>query len=37
MTTLEAFNQALFLIINATASTPTWQIMTARLIAEYLI
>jgi len=37
MNSLEAFNQALFLMINATASTPVWQIDVARLIADYLI
>ncbi len=37
MNTLEAFNQALFLMINATTSTPAWQIGVTRLIADYLI
>ncbi|HEX7907437.1 MAG TPA: phosphatase PAP2 family protein [Paraburkholderia sp.] len=37
MNTLEAFNQALFLIINATPSTPAWQIDLARWIADYVI
>ncbi|MGF6776670.1 phosphatase PAP2 family protein [Paraburkholderia sp. GAS334] len=37
MNSLEVFNQALFLMINATASTPVWQIDVARLIADYLI
>ncbi|MDD1494067.1 MULTISPECIES: phosphatase PAP2 family protein [Burkholderia] len=37
MDTLEAFNQALFLDINATLATPIWQIYTAVLIADYLI
>ncbi|OAJ56930.1 undecaprenyl-diphosphatase [Paraburkholderia ginsengiterrae] len=37
MNTLEAFNQALFLIINATPSTPTWQIDLARWIADYVV
>jgi undecaprenyl-diphosphatase len=37
MSTPEAFNQALFLMINATASTPAWQIGMAQLIADYLI
>jgi len=37
MNSLEAFHQALFLMINATASTPVWQIDVARLIADYLI
>ncbi|MBC8751301.1 undecaprenyl-diphosphatase [Paraburkholderia sp. WC7.3g] len=37
MTTLEALNQALFLMINGTASTPAWQVGTALVIADYLI
>lgn len=37
MNTLEAFNQALFLMINATPSTPVWQIDMARMIADYVI
>ncbi|CAB3644670.1 Putative undecaprenyl-diphosphatase YbjG [Paraburkholderia sediminicola] len=37
MNTLEAFNQALFLMINATPSTPAWQIDIARMIADYVI
>ncbi|MEM5388581.1 phosphatase PAP2 family protein [Paraburkholderia phymatum] len=37
MNTLEAFNQALFLMINATASTPHWQIDIASAIADYVI
>ncbi|RKE37859.1 undecaprenyl-diphosphatase [Paraburkholderia sp. BL23I1N1] len=37
MNTLEAFNQALFLMINATPSTPAWQIDMARMIADYVI
>lgn len=37
MNTLEAFNQALFLMINATPSTPAWQIDVARMIADYVI
>lgn len=37
MKTLEAFNQALFLIINATASTPRWQVDVAIAIANYVI
>lgn len=37
MTTLEAFNQALFLMVNGTAATPTWQVTAALLIADYLI
>ena len=37
MNTLEAFNRTLFLMVNATASTPGWQIDVARLIADYAI
>ncbi|ACD18510.1 phosphatase PAP2 family protein [Paraburkholderia phytofirmans] len=37
MQTLEAFNQALFLMIDATLSTPAWCIDFARSIADYLI
>jgi undecaprenyl-diphosphatase len=37
MHTLEAFNQALFLTINATTSTPRWQIDVASFIADYVI
>lgn len=37
MNTLEAFNQALFLDINATTAAPAWQIHMAVLIADYLI
>jgi undecaprenyl-diphosphatase len=37
MQTLEAFNQALFLMINATPSTPAWHIDLARSIADYVI
>ncbi len=37
MNTLEAFNQALFLTINATTSTPQWQIGVASSIADYAI
>ncbi|MFM0092602.1 phosphatase PAP2 family protein [Paraburkholderia sediminicola] len=37
MNTLEAFNQALFLMINATSSTPAWQTDMARIIADYVI
>jgi undecaprenyl-diphosphatase len=37
MTTLEAFNQTLFLMVNGTASTPAWQIAVALLLADYLI
>ncbi|HEX7932063.1 MAG TPA: phosphatase PAP2 family protein [Paraburkholderia sp.] len=37
MNALEALNRTLFLTINATPSTPPWQIDAARLIADYLI
>jgi undecaprenyl-diphosphatase len=37
MNTLEAFNQTLFLAINATPSTPDWQIDLASFIADYVI
>ncbi|MBN3758852.1 phosphatase PAP2 family protein [Paraburkholderia sp. Tr-20389] len=37
MNSLEAFNQALFLTINATTSTPRWQIGVASGIADYVI
>jgi undecaprenyl-diphosphatase len=37
MQTLEAFNEALFLMINATPATPAWQIGVARLIADYAV
>ncbi|CAE6773847.1 phosphatase PAP2 family protein [Paraburkholderia domus] len=37
MNTLEAFNQALFLMINATPSTSAWQIDMACSIAVYVI
>ncbi|MBP0590916.1 phosphatase PAP2 family protein [Paraburkholderia sp. LEh10] len=37
MTTLEAFNQALFLTINATTSTPHWQIGVALAVADYVV
>ncbi|SIT41596.1 Phosphoesterase PA-phosphatase related [Paraburkholderia ribeironis] len=37
MSTLEAFNQALFLMINATPSTPAWLIDMARFSADYVI
>ncbi len=37
MHTLEALNQALFLTINATTSTPRWQIDVASFIADYVI
>ncbi|MDE3015363.1 MAG: phosphatase PAP2 family protein [Pseudomonadota bacterium] len=37
MNEIEAFNQALFLKINANAATPVWEINAAIFIAEYLI
>lgn len=37
MDTLEAFNQALFLDINATMETPAWLVHMAVLIADFLI
>ncbi|KVK80926.1 PA-phosphatase [Burkholderia cepacia] len=37
MNTLEAFNQALFLIINATSATPPWLIRLAIVVADDLI
>lgn len=37
MNTLEAFNQALFLLINGTPATPEWLIGMAMLIAGYVI
>ncbi|MFM0549996.1 phosphatase PAP2 family protein [Paraburkholderia sediminicola] len=37
MHTLEAFNQALFLMINATPSTSAWHLDLARSIADYVI
>lgn len=37
MNTLEALNRALFLMIDATPSTPAWQIHVARFIADYVI
>lgn len=37
MNPLEAFNQALFLHINADAATPVWAIRTAAFIADDLI
>jgi undecaprenyl-diphosphatase len=37
MDTLEAFNQALFLIINGTATTPAWLVSAARIIADDVI
>jgi undecaprenyl-diphosphatase len=37
MNTLEAVNQALFLMLNATPSTPASQIDLARFIADYVI
>jgi undecaprenyl-diphosphatase len=37
MNTLEAFNQALFLLINGTTATPAWLVGIAMLIADYVI
>lgn len=37
MNHLEAFNQALFLHLNADLATPVWQIRTAAFVADYLI
>jgi undecaprenyl-diphosphatase len=37
MNTLEAFNQALFLLINGTPATPVWLVGIAVLIADYVI
>ena len=37
MNTLEAFNQALFLLINGTPATPAWLVGMAMLIADYVI
>src|SRR5260370_9086955 len=37
MTTLEAFNQALFLLINGTSATPAWLIGFGMLVADYVI
>jgi len=37
MNTFEAFNQALFLLINGTPATPVWLIGMAKLIADYVI
>ncbi|MFM0207094.1 phosphatase PAP2 family protein [Paraburkholderia sediminicola] len=37
MNSLEAYNHALFLMINATPSTPTWQIDVGRSIAIYVV
>ncbi|HHT8903430.1 phosphatase PAP2 family protein [Burkholderia cenocepacia] len=37
MNTLEAFNQALFLMINATPATPPWLIRLATVVADDLI
>ncbi|MFM0159893.1 phosphatase PAP2 family protein [Paraburkholderia sediminicola] len=37
MNTLEAYNHALFLMINATPATPAWQIDVARSIAIYVV
>jgi hypothetical protein len=37
MEALEAFNQAIFLVLNATPATPHWLIVTGVLIADYAI
>jgi undecaprenyl-diphosphatase len=37
MNTLEAFNQALFLMINGTPATPVWLVGIAVLIADFVI
>ncbi|SMG60990.1 phosphatase PAP2 family protein [Paraburkholderia susongensis] len=37
MNTIETFNQALFMTINATPATPAWLIGTALVFANYLI
>lgn len=37
METIEAFNQALFLLVNGTPATPTWLVGTALVFANYLI
>src|SRR5260370_496363 len=37
MNTLEAFNEALFLLINGTPATPAWLVGMAMLIADYVI
>lgn len=37
MHTLEAFNQALFLMINATPSTLAWHLDLARSLADYVV
>lgn len=37
MNTIEAMNQAIFLWINAGPSTPSWEITTAKLVANQLI
>jgi undecaprenyl-diphosphatase len=37
MNILETFNQALFLYLNATLTTPAWEISTAIVMADYLI
>lgn len=37
METIEAFNQALFLIINGTPATPVWLVDAALFAANYLI
>jgi undecaprenyl-diphosphatase len=37
MNNLEAFNQALFLHLNANLTTPAWEVRTAAFMADYLI
>ena len=37
METIEAFNQAFFLMINGTPATPAWLVGTALFSANYLI
>ncbi|WP_423760986.1 phosphatase PAP2 family protein [Burkholderia sp. NLJ2] len=37
MNTLEAFNQALFLMVNATTATPPWLIRLATVVADDLV
>ena len=37
MDTIEAFNQAFFLKINAIAATPAWKIHLAIILADYLV
>jgi undecaprenyl-diphosphatase len=37
METIEAFNSALFLMINGTPATPAWVVGTALVVANYLV